>query len=238
MRCTSRMADPHDLTALIRGLQGLGLGWGVPPSPTWSGHPLRRRRRSKPVTYRVRLDLMDAKPPIWRRLDLASDLFLDDVHEVIQVAMGWTNSHLHAFAAGGRAFGPGALCFLNAFDVEEGEEGTDEAEVRLDEILHGPGDRLWYEYDYGDGWSHVLKLEKVLPRAGDTAAVCVGGRRACPPEDCGGVYGYQELLAYAVDPAGAPEWVAEAMDHYLSADEFDPAAFDLDEVNEALADAL
>lgn len=188
------------------------------------------------MTYRVRLDLLDAKPPIWRRLELASDLYLDDVHAVIQVAMGWTNSHLHAFSAGGPPFFPGSFRFLNPFDVAEGEPGTPSSHVRIDEILHDVGDRLWYTYDFGDGWDHVVKLETVTPRRTDDLAFhCVGGRRACPPENCGGVPGYEDILAYLDDPTGVPEWIAEhARELGAGADRFEPAAFDVEEINRAL----
>lgn len=187
------------------------------------------------MTYRVRLDLLDAKPPIWRRLDVASDLYLDDLHVVVQAAMGWSDSHLHAFSAGGRVFMPGSFQFLNEFDVAEGERGTPEAQVRLDEVLREPGDRLWYTYDFGDGWDHVLKLESVQTRrAGDAAFRCVGGRRACPPEDCGGIPGYEDLLAYREDPASVPDWVAERAAEFWAAGNFDPAEFSVAETNDAL----
>ena len=171
------MTDPHELFAQ---LPADTLAWQEPaPPPRWTGHPLRHKRRPRVMTYRVRLDLLDAKPPIWRRLDVASDLYLDDLHVVIQAAMGWSDSHLYAFAAGGRVFMPGSFQFLNEFDVAEGERGTPEAQVRLDEVQRGPGDRLWYTYDFGDGWEHVLKLESVLTRrAGDSAFRCVWGAGA------------------------------------------------------------
>ncbi|WP_448072602.1 plasmid pRiA4b ORF-3 family protein [Georgenia yuyongxinii] len=225
------MADSHSaLSALLAAYSGNP----VKPVP-WSAHPLRRRRRSKPVSYRVRLDLLDARPPIWRRLDLASNLRLDQVHTVIQVAMGWSDAHLHAFSAGGRPYMPDSYQFLNQYEIEQDEPGIPESEVRLDEVVMEPGDRLWYEYDFGDSWNHVLKLEKVLPRgANDPAATCLGGRRACPPEDCGGLAGYEGLLAFAEDPTLAPDWVKESWLHHFPDGYFDPAAFDVTEVNDAL----
>lgn len=227
------MTDRDPLAALLAGHDP----WFEPSRPPrWTGHPLRHRRRNRPVTYRVRLDLLDTKPPIWRRLDLVSNLALDELHVIIQVAMGWTDSHLHTFAVGGRPFSPSAFRFLNPYEAAEGERGTPEHSVALDETVHAPGDRLWYTYDFGDGWDHALKLEQVRPRRpSDPAFVCVGGRRACPPEDCGGVYGYEELLAYREDPEGAPEQLTERAEYFLP-EEFDPAAFDVDEVNEAFDD--
>jgi hypothetical protein len=132
---------------------------------------------------------------------VASDLTLDDVHLVLQAAMGWSNEHLHGFSAGGDYYSPQAQRF-RAVDPS-GEEADDdepdlmeETQVRLDQILQDVGDRLWYEYDFGDGWTHVIKLEAVQPRADDApVAKCVGGRRDCPPENCGGIWQYNEMVA-------------------------------------------
>lgn len=209
-------------------------GW-LPVEPRWREHPLRHDRRARPVTYRVRLDLLDAKPPIWRRLDLASDIYLDDLHAIIQVAMGWDDAHLHAFAAGRQPFSHRGFQFAN--DYIEGYPFTHEAEVRLDETMREPGDWLGYTYDFGDTWRHLLKLEAVRPRgAGDPAFTCITGRRACPPEDCGGVWGYQNLLVYVEDPSDAPDWFIEQAEEFLDGREFDPARFDLEAVNRALDD--
>jgi hypothetical protein len=164
------------------------------------------------MTYRVRVDLRGTKPPVWRRLELSSHLFLDEVHEILQTAFGWTDSHLHRFASGGSGFDRHAQLYLCPFDVEEGEDdGVPGEDVRLDEVLVEVGETLHYAYDYGDGWEHVVRLEAVLDRSADAPpARCTGGRRAGPPEDCGGVWGYQELVA-----AGE-----------IDGDDFDPAEVD------------
>jgi hypothetical protein len=111
-----------------------------------------------------------------------------------------------------------------------------EAEVRLDEVLVEVGDTLLYEYDYGDGWEHRLKLEAVTDRADDDApAVCVDGRRAGPPEDCGGIGGYEAMLAAAADPSNPDHADAlERVEYYLGSSDFDPAHFGLAAVNQAL----
>jgi hypothetical protein len=157
----------------------------------------RRPRRDVEVTYRVRADLSDTKPPVWRRLDLSSSLMLDELHAVLQAAFGFTDSHLHQFIAGASPHDRLSTRFLCAWEVEDGDaDGVDEREVRVDELLVDPGDRLFYEYDFGDGWEFTLKLEKVLERSdGDPRASCVDGRRAGPPEDCGGTWGFEELVA-------------------------------------------
>ena len=178
---------------------------------------LRRAPLDEIAIYRIRVDLDHAEPPIWRRLDLRSDLPLDVVHQVLQVAFDWTDSHLYRFSLGGHAFDRTSQPFLCPYDAEEGElddeGGTPASEVRLDETLQDPGDVLNYLYDYGDSWELTLRLEEVLPAAPDSpTAVAVAGRRAAPPEDSGG----------GTDLAS----VALVVD--------DPAHFDLDELNRAL----
>ncbi|TDO27492.1 pRiA4b ORF-3-like protein [Kribbella sp. VKM Ac-2527] len=203
--------------------------------------PSRRRpRRDDVVTYRVRVDLTGTKPPLWRRLELASDLFLNELHEVVQTAFGWTDSHLHEFASGKDYYHVATEHYLCPYEVEEGRTGVPEGDVRLDEVLAESGDKLFYLYDFGDDWMHVIKLETVRPRD-DSAprAVCIGGRRPGPGEDCGGVYGY-ELITAAVDPT-YPEH-AEAVAAYArmygaDADpgDYAPTPFDPEEINETLA---
>lgn len=172
----------------------------------------RRPRREQAVTLRVRVDLAGARPPIWRRLELSSSLYLDELHEVLQEAFDWDDTHLHRFAVGS-TFDPGVEAYLCPFDEEEGDPGVPTREVRLDELLVEPGDRLDYVYDVGDCWEHVLRLEAVLERQPDRPWVrCTDGRRAAPPEDCGGLGGYQEALA-----EGMPEepFSAEELDEDL-----------------------
>ena len=185
--------------------------------------------------FRVRLDLHGAKPPVWRRLELPGDLSLPRLHDVIQAAMGWTNSHLHRFRTGRDHRSPH---FVTDFDLDEGEEGTLEDDVRLDQLLAEKGDELWYEYDFGDGWDHKLVVEEVLDDPPSTVR-CTVGRMACPPEDCGGIGGYEELAI----------WVRSGYDDALLPGDFDDAAhahdwlpldwqpdhFDVEETNAALA---
>lgn len=218
----------------------------IPPAGLFEQAPppsRRRPRRSDVVAYRVRVDLKGTRPPLWRRLELASDLFLNQVHEVIQVAFGWTDSHLHQFGSGPAHYGPETEHYLCSFQVEEGDSGIPEEDVRLDEVLGEAGDKLFYDYDFGDGWEHVIRLEAVLPRKiSEPKAVCVAGRRDGPAEDCGGVYAY-ELICAATDP-GNPDHtdaVAELARSY--GDSVDPGAmrttpFDLNEINEMLTGLL
>lgn len=188
--------------------------------------------------FRIRLDLLGAKPPVWRRLDLPGDLTLPQVHDAIQAAMGWTDSHLHRFRTGNDARSP---YFVTTFDIEEGEDGVLENDIRLDQLLATVGDGLWYDYDFGDGWDHVLTVEKVLDDP-PTTARCLGGKMACPPEDCGGIGGYQELAAW-VRGEHAETLLPDVFDSAAHAREWlpmdwHPDHFDLDETNEALTTAL
>jgi hypothetical protein len=208
-------AELDELRQLGGALSRLGVRPGEQARPRRP--ELRRPRLAELQRFVVRVDLRHAKPPIWRRLEVRSDLTLDVVHRVLQAAFGWTDSHLWRFSLGGDPFMASSQVFLCPWDVEEGEfedeGGIPAAAIRLDEAVQFPGEILSYAYDYGDNWELALRLESVLPgAAGTPSAVAVDGRRAAPPEDCGGRRTADEL--------------AEVMD--------DPSLFDLGEVNEAL----
>lgn len=198
-------------------------------SPEPEVHPIPERTRG----FRLRIDLTGTKPPVWRRIDIAGDTALDDFHHVLQVTMGWTNSHLHRFWQGPPYR---SAHFVTAWDVEEGEPGVLEDSVRLDQVLDGPGDRLHYEYDFGDGWEHTVKVEAVLDEPPEIPC-CLKGRLACPPEDCGGTWGYEELADWVrggYDPAQVPNGLSAAEMRDWLPDGWKPDEFDLDQVNEAL----
>jgi Plasmid pRiA4b ORF-3-like protein len=129
--------DPAGLQELLRRLAAAGPG----PDPAQRAQPASRRRprRAGAVTYRVRVDLSGTRPPVWRRLELSSGLFLDELHDVIQAAFGWTDSHLHRFGSGPAYYSPETEYYLCPFEVEEGEPGIPEEEVRLDEVLQDAG---------------------------------------------------------------------------------------------------
>ena len=234
VRMASRTgAGRGSLELLLGSAQGTDDLDAAPPSPL-------RPRRDDVVTYRLRIDLKGAKPPCWRRLELASDLMLDELHDVMQAAFAWSDAHIHQFAAGGSSFyDPESEQYLTEYDIEDGEEGIAERDVRLDELLVDPGDRLFYMYDFGDGWEHVIALEAVLPRQpAAPRAVCTKGRRPSPPEDCGGIHGY-ELLTAAND--GTNPRHREALDKLRDAfgpgfdpSEFRPIPFDRESINGTL----
>lgn len=172
----------------------------------------------------IKVSLSFVRPNVWRRILVCPKMTLGELHEVLQIAMGWTNSHLHQFIKGRVYYGEP--------DEESGEETIDEKTVPLTEIFRRAKSSIVYEYDFGDGWDHRLVLEKILP-AETAGAVprCVAGGGACPPEDCGGAGGYAALLEALRDPKcdrheEAVEFMPEG---------FDPAVFDMDAVNEELA---
>lgn len=174
-------------------------------------------------TYQLRITLLGIDPPIWRRVQVPAIITLYRLHRVIQVAMGWEDDHLHQFVAGKKRYGipmPGDVVRLQ-----------DEGQARLYRVLTKPRQRMLYEYDFGDCWKHEVALEEVIrPAQALEHPVCVAGERACPPEDCGGVWGYEDLLEAVADPEHPDqeeriEWLGEG---------FDPEAFDRDAVNRRL----
>lgn len=183
--------------------------------------------------FRVRVTLLDTEPPVWRELEVRGDLTLDRLHTVLQRAMGWTDSHLHRFYDGEDL----ATYFLTDLDIEEGEEGTPEAEVQVAQALREPGDVIAYEYDLGDGWLHEIELQERLPGAGDVGARCTDGALACPPEDCGGPPGYAGLAPWVRSgfaDSEVPEWGdPRELKEWLPSG-WHPDTFVVDHVNRAL----
>ena len=166
-----------------------------------------------------------SKPPVWRRLLVPADIRIDRLHDVIQTSMGWTDTHLHVFSTAAGDYG-----------VPDPELGfQNERNARLGQFLKQPGDRIQYAYDFGDGWEHDIVLEKHLdPDPEAQIPACLAGKGACPPEDCGGSWGYADLKETLDDPRHADH--ADMLDWLGldSAENFDPAACDLVEINEVL----
>jgi hypothetical protein len=203
---------------------------GLPPGMIAFEAPVRRREPAGPppsgAGYQIKVQLHGVtNPPVWRRLQIPAGLSLDQLHEVIQTAMGWHNCHMHLFSDGWNDYGRP--------DRELGHQ--DERKVRLSQLLTKVGDKIRYTYDFGDDWLHDIALEKILPAgAGVTSPVCMAGKGACPPEDCGGVWGYENLKATLADPAAEEhddmlEWLGQA-----SGDDFDPKEFSAEVVNRRL----
>lgn len=182
----------------------------------------RRTRKAKPSVFQLHIALQEVEAPVWRRVLVPSDVTLSELHLALNEAMGWTNSHLHQFIFGKRVFGDP--------DFDQDGEFEDERPVRLDELVSA-GDRFTYEYDFGDDWMHEVVVEKKLPfDPRYVYPVCIGGARACPPEDCGGPPGYERLLEALLndDNDELVEWVGGV---------FDPDGFDVNRTNQALRNA-
>lgn len=176
------------------------------------------------LTYQIKVTLNGIRPPVWRRMLVPSSVSLKDLHGILQVAVGWTNSHLHQFVARGTVYGQS--------DPGFGKQPVSERSVLLSGVLRKEKDAMVYEYDFGDGWAHKIVLEKILENAEDRdTAVCIAGARSCPPEDCGGAPGYAQLLQIVSD-ASHPEH--EEMLEWLG-EGFDPERFDAVEINALLA---
>ena len=163
---------------------------------------VRRPSRPQPVTYRVRVELDDSSPSIWRMLVLKSDIRLDVLHSVLQNAFGWSDSHLYRFSLGEDLFGAETESFLCPSEAAAGEVGIPSSKVTLEQALRNPGDELHYVYDFGDNWALTVRLEEVLPLDLNLPlARCVAGERAAPPENCGGIRTADELAQVLPDPA-------------------------------------
>jgi len=177
----------------------------------------------EPAALQIKVTLEGIRPPIWRRLVVHGDATLAQLHVVLQVAMGWGDCHLHCFRIGGARYGP-----TDHGGLDMGE--VDESKVRVAGVL-AMGERGIYEYDFGDSWEHQLLVEKAdAPIAPIGLATCTAGKRSCPPEDCGGFWGYANLLEAIADPGHEEheellEWLGE---------DFDPERFDKDAVNAVL----
>ena len=181
-----------------------------------------RRPRLGSKVYRLKVSLRGAKPPIWRRLLVKDNTGLHRLHLIIQDAMGWQNSHLYHFDTG-------EIRYTEYFDddfIDDAEKPA--SSTRLGDLGLQDGDVLWYVYDFGDDWLHEVEVEQISPfERGAGYPRCLAGRRACPPEDCGGVYGYDRMLS-ALRSKSDPErreyleWLGRDWDP----DEFDQQATD------------
>jgi hypothetical protein len=169
----------------------------------------------------LKVTLSHIRPPIWRRIEVAGDTSLFDLHRVIQSAMGWTDSHLHQFDQNGLTYGPP--------DREFGEPVISERKTRVSQLLSTPKSRLMYTYDFGDWWEHDVILESTKAPLSDARYPrVIDGKRACPPEDVGGPPGYAQFLE-AVSNPGHPEH--PSLTEWIGGP-FDPEHFDAIIANE------
>ncbi len=175
--------------------------------------------------YQIKITLKHSKPPIWRRVLISSETTLSRLHEIIQAAMGWYDGHLHAFRINGEEYSTPPP-YDSDHLAELGMKSTHGK--RLSALVSGEGAKFHYDYDFGDDWEHVILIEKVLPAdAEQSLPVCIKGKRACPPEDIGGLWGYYHFLEAIKDPDHEEH---EMYTEWIGGD-FDPEVFDLDAVN-------
>jgi hypothetical protein len=207
-----------------------------PPAPVPQG-PRLLTRNGKPIAatpaprtdtnpvYQLKITLQDSTPPIWRRVQVRGNTSLSRLHAILQVVMGWTDSHLHEFVIRDVRYG------MADMEWDPLDRPRDERRVRLGQLLAREKDRFVYEYDFGDGWSHDILIEKIMPpEPGLPYPRCIAGKRACPPEDVGGLSGYKHFLTAIRNPQH------EEHDELLvwAGGTFDPEAFDSDAVNQSL----
>ncbi len=182
--------------------------------------------KTDPRIYQLEIVLNGLKPPIWRRLLVHGNASLNLVHCVFQVAMGWTNSHLHQFLIGRERT-------TDSESIEEPNDGpyldSDDAKTTLAQAVPKAGMRFIYEYDFGDSWEHLIAVEQILwpDESFEGVAFCLDGGRACPPEDCGGIGGYADLLKIIKNPKHREH---QAMITWLGR-RFDPELFDAGIIN-------
>ena len=173
---------------------------------------------AKGTVFQIKITLLGTDPPVWRRVQ-TKDCSLAKLHDVIQTAMGWEDCHLYSFEVDGEYyedhFRGGAL------------DTVDSKECRIGDLVANGTQQIDYIYDWGDEWRHLVEIEETSPpKPGSRYPRCTEGERACPPEDCGGVWGYEELLETLDNPDDDPEGILEWI-----GDDFDPEVFDSDEVN-------
>ncbi len=191
---------------------------------------LESNNRSGVLLYQLKITLKWSKPPIWRRVVVRADMRLDRLHGVIQIVMGWTDSHLHQFIASA-GFVRTYYGNTNPEFGDMGSETLSEKRYTVADLAPATKRKFIYEYDFGDGWQHDVVAEKILPPDPSFKhAVCLAGANACPPEDCGGIGGYYNLLEVMADPkhpghAEMKEWIGGGLD---------AAEFDLNGVNAVL----
>ena len=193
--------------------------------------PSERRGRRRVAGYHLRIELDDVSPPIWRQFVVPSNLRLHELHPIVQTIMGWQDSHLHSWVGGEP---PASERYDMRESIDEGFADEDdelcEDAVRLDQVLAEPGEQLSYLYDFGDGWEHTIVLERIDAENSEPTVTCLAGARACPPEDCGGPGGYDDLLKVLATPShpghhDAGAWVGPG---------FAPESFGVDTVNRGL----
>jgi hypothetical protein len=179
---------------------------------------------ARPLLYQLKVTLLDSKPPIWRRLLVRGDTTLARLHAILQTAMGWEDYHVHTFKVRGTTYA--------VPDPDWDPPVSDEAKPTLTGLGLAPGSRFEYKYDMGDGWMHDIEVEAVeeAETKNPRRAVCLDGKRACPPEDVGGTCRYEYFLKVIRNPKHREH---KEMLRWVGG-EFDSEAFSVAETDEEL----
>ena len=175
--------------------------------------------------YQLHISLKHSKPKIWRRFLVTEDTTLAKLHKIIQEVMGWEDYHLHEFTVDGKDYGDA--------EVVDYKEMVDEKKTKLADLNLAEKQKFEYVYDFGDHWEHEIKVEKILPF--DSTAKypkCLDGKLACPPEDCGSIWGYEELSELKKLPK--EELDEEDSDRLEWLGDYDFEHFSVDETNAVL----
>jgi Plasmid pRiA4b ORF-3-like protein len=176
----------------------------------------------------LKITLQWTKPPIWRRVLVDKKTTFFKLHHIIQISMGWDNYHLYEFNINKNRIGEPN----EEFDYYDDSKVVDASTVTLDSIINDTKEKFEYEYDFGDGWRHQIVVEKFLSRDSSTSyPICIDGKLNCPPEDCGGVGGFYQLLD-TIEDKKHPE--REEMLEWLGG-HYEAEHFDKNEINQELA---
>jgi len=175
----------------------------------------------------LKIRLTNTKPPIWRRVLVKKETSFYELHHIIQIVMGWQNYHLYEFKGKGYRIGVPNEELDELYD----HKIIDATTVSLEEFISEPKEKLKYEYDFGDGWMHQINVEKILEKqSGVSYPICIAGKLNCPLEDCGGIWGFYQMLEILEDKKHPEreemiEWVGE---------NYDPEYFDTNQTNAIL----
>jgi hypothetical protein len=183
------------------------------------------------TVHQLKISIREIRPLIWRRILVPSNISLAELHKVFQLAMPWLNYHMYQFIVGSQQDGDFyGIQFADDSDFDR--EVKNDKKFSLADIAPTRGCKFFYEYDFGDDWFHDVRVEKVLPADPDaTYPICVAGERCAPPEDCGGPWGYADLLKTLANPKGSEYKEMKVWAESLLGHRFDPEYFDLDRIN-------
>ncbi len=173
--------------------------------------------------YELKVTLVDTDPSVWRTFLIETDVTFNELHYVLQAVMGWTNSHYYVFRRDMMTISPSS----RHDPIDSTSNDLDASKTAIAEFFKHKGDAIEYTYDFGDSWEHLIELKEIVEHEDIHLALCLEGERACPPEDCGGIPGYLELVNVMQDPDSEEyeemvEWLGEP---------YDSDHFDINQVN-------